>query len=115
MGAAMPGSKPSGMSYLPCIGAVLALLIPMAATTAEGAPATPYRAWIEQMKSDPRGPFTTVKWFCKDGTVLPPTAYACKPHGGGNQHGEWSARTQELRAKGYLIATLLAGIDAPAF
>ena len=71
-----------------------------------------YRGWIEQMKSDPRGPFDSVKWFCEDGTVLPPKAYACQPHGGGHQHGEWSERTRELRSKGYLIATLLAGIDA---
>ncbi len=70
-----------------------------------------YRAWIEQMKSDPRGPFDAVKWFCSDGTVLPPKAYACEPHGGGKQHGEWSAHTKELRSHGYLIATLLAGIE----
>jgi hypothetical protein len=72
-----------------------------------------YRSWIEQMKADPRGPFVSVKWFCNDGTVLPPKAYACGPHGGGHQHGEWSDRTKELRANGYLIATLLAGLDAP--
>jgi phosphohistidine swiveling domain-containing protein len=71
-----------------------------------------YRGWVEQMKSDPRGPFDAVKWFCKDGTVLPPKAYACEPHGGGHQHGEWSERTRELRANGYLIANLLAGVDA---
>jgi hypothetical protein len=71
-----------------------------------------YRGWIEQMKTDPRGPFVSVKWFCSDGTVLPPKAYACQSHGGGHQHGEWSDRTKELRANGYMVATLLAGIDA---
>jgi hypothetical protein len=101
------------MRFLPCIGAALFLLAPMTGATAEGS--VPYRAWIEQMKSDPRGPFSAIKWFCQDGSVLPPTPFACKPHGGGYQHGAWSARTQELRAKGYFIATLLAGIDAPAF
>ena len=79
---------------------------------AEEQPASRYRAWVEQMKADPRGPFVSVKWFCKDGTVLPPKAYACQPHGGGHQHGEWSDRTRELRSQGYLVATLLAGIDA---
>jgi len=71
-----------------------------------------YRGWIEDMKTDPRGPFSSIKWFCNDGTVLPPKAYACQPHGGGHQHGEWSDRTRELRSQGYYVATLLAGIDA---
>jgi Pyruvate phosphate dikinase, AMP/ATP-binding domain len=72
-----------------------------------------YREWIVEMKDAPRGPFSGVKWYCKDGTVFPPTEYACAQHGGGVQHGEWSDRTQQLRAKGYLVATLLAGIEAP--
>jgi hypothetical protein len=99
----------AGRVTLPAIlaGALLASIPAFAA----GDPST-YRGWIEQMKEDPRGPFDSVKWFCKDGTVLPPKAYACQPHGGGHQHGEWSARTRELRAEGYYIANLLAGIDA---
>ena len=70
-----------------------------------------YRIWIEEMKEAPRGPFSRVMWFCNDGTVLPPKAYACRPHGGGVQHGQWSERTLELRANGYLVANLLAAID----
>ena len=70
-----------------------------------------YRAWIQDMKEVPRGPFERIRWFCNDGTVLPPKAYACRPHGGGHQHGEWSERTQELRANGYLVANVLAGSD----
>jgi hypothetical protein len=98
----------AGRLTLPAIlaGALLASIPAFAAED----PST-YRAWIGQMKEDPRGPFDSVKWFCKDGTVLPPKAYACQPHGGGHQHGEWSARTRELRAEGYYIANLLAGID----
>jgi hypothetical protein len=70
-----------------------------------------YRAWIQQMKQEPRGPFDSVKWFCKDGTVLPPAAYACQPHGGGHQHGLWNARTKELRSQGFYIANVLAGFE----
>lgn len=72
-----------------------------------------YRQWIVEMKEAPRGPFSNVKWYCKDGTVFPPTEYACAKRGGGVQHGEWSERTKELRSQGYKVATLLAGIDAP--
>jgi hypothetical protein len=81
------------------------------AVAAEGT--AQYRAWITEMKDNPRGPFAGVKWFCKDGSVLPPAEYACAKRGGGVQHGEWSDRTRKLRAEGYRVATLLAGIDAP--
>ena len=63
------------------------------------------------MKDQPRGPFSRIRWFCHDGTVLPPKAYACSPHGGGVQHGQWNAQTVELRDQGYLVANLLAGIQ----
>jgi hypothetical protein len=56
--------------------------------------------WIEAMKTSPKGPFTRIRWFCKDGSVLPPKPYACKDHGGGVQHGEWTGRVKQLRADG---------------
>jgi len=70
-----------------------------------------YRQWIAAMKTSERGPFARIRWFCNDGSVLPPKAYACVERGGGHQHGEWSEKTRKLRAQGYLIATLLAGSD----
>jgi len=74
-----------------------------------------YRSWIEEMKTAERGPFSAIRWFCKDGTVLPPKSYACSAHGGGYQHGQWSKRTLELREQGYLVANFLAGLEANAF
>jgi hypothetical protein len=71
-----------------------------------------YKNWIENMKSSEQGPFDRIRWFCSDGSVLPPKAYACSQHGGGHQHGELSKRAQTLRSNGYWIANLLAGIDA---
>ena len=73
------------------------------------------RSWIEGFKTSPKGPFERIRWFCKDGTVLPPKAYACKNHGGGIQHGEWNARAKALRAGGYTVATVLASVDPQAF
>jgi hypothetical protein len=64
------------------------------------------------MKNAPRGPFDGIRWFCKDGRVLPPQDYSCAKKGAGWQHGQWSAQTRELRDKGWRVATLLAGIDA---
>lgn len=65
------------------------------------------RKWIQAMKAAPRGPFFRLRWFCKDGTLLPPNS-SCREHGGGVQHGEWNAHTKRLRAGGYAIANILA-------
>ncbi|TXS96241.1 phosphoenolpyruvate synthase [Parahaliea maris] len=81
----------------------------------EAAPAARYQAWIEAMKSSPRGPFRRVRWFCQDGEILPPEPFACRDHGGGFQHGEWTEQTLVLRERGYFIANILAGIDPATF
>ncbi len=85
---------------------VPAALPAMAADTGE------YREWIEAMKTHPRGPFKEIRWFCNDGSILPPKEFACVEHGGGYQHGVWSEQTTTLRNAGYKIANLLAGFDA---
>jgi hypothetical protein len=74
-----------------------------------------YRSWVEDMKTAERGPFSRLRWFCNDGTIHPPKSYACKNHGGGYQHGEWSKNSLELRKQGYLLANILAGLDAGRF
>ena len=88
--------------------ALVVAWLPASADTAR------YQGWLQEMREQPRGPFSRIRWFCKDGTILPPKAYACGPHGGGFQHGEWNAQTLELREQGYLVANLLAGIDPQA-
>lgn len=82
---------------------------------AETPPPETLRTWIQEMKQAPRGPFSRLRWFCRDGAVLPPKAYACAEHGGGVQHGEWQARTKQLRAYGYKIANVLAALDMQTF
>ena len=73
------------------------------------------RARIDAMKDAPRGPFSRIRWFCADGTVLPPKAYACQPHGGGTQHGEWTDDVKSMRGDGYYIANFLADIEPEEF
>ena len=70
-----------------------------------------YRAAITDMKDQPRGPFKRLRWFCNDGTILPPKSFACQPHGGGRQHGQWSDATVELRENGFYIGNVLAATD----
>jgi Pyruvate phosphate dikinase, AMP/ATP-binding domain len=100
---------------------VLTLLLVLLACSAAASAAEPagahvdaskYRAWIFEMKTSPRGPFASIRWFCKDGRVLQPQDYACAQKGQGWQHGDWSDRTRQIRAAGYRIATPLAGVDA---
>ena len=79
---------------------------------AADADAAAARRAVEQMKASPRGPFSGIKWFCKDGRVLPPKDYTCAARGQGWQHGEWSEATRRLRMQGWELATLLAGLDA---
>ncbi len=69
------------------------LMLMVAAPAAWSQTQDDYRAWILAMQDNPRGPFSRIRWFCNDGTVLPPKAYACREHGGGVQHGQWSAET----------------------
>lgn len=103
-------------------GLALALALSMAAGMATAATdSADAGAWTTQsdarllaMKADRRGPFAAIRWFCKDGTRLPPEPDACKPHGGGAQHGEWSPATLKLREEGYQIANFFADLDIEA-
>ncbi|MGD9300783.1 MAG: PEP/pyruvate-binding domain-containing protein, partial [Desulfobacterales bacterium] len=69
----------------------------------------------QKMKESPRGPFKHLRWFCNDGTVLPPKEYACREHGGGVQHGEWTDRVKTMRNNGYYIANVYADIKPEFF
>ena len=73
------------------------------------------RSWVQDMKKSSRGPFKRLRWFCSDGTVLPPKEYACKDHGGGVQHGEWTDRVKLMRSNGYYIANVYADIQGESF
>ncbi len=72
------------------------------------------RAAIESMRSNRRGPYAGVMWYCKDGQVLPPKPYACKEFGGGKQYGVYSADTKWLAARGIYIGTILTALPPTA-
>ena len=72
-------------------------------------------SWVQAMKKSPRGPFKHIRWFCNDGTIQLPQEYACKEHGGGVQHGEWTQRIRTMRAQGYHVANIFADVDAQNF
>lgn len=70
--------------------------------------------WIKEMKVSPKGPFSRIRWYCRDGSVLAPKPFACVDHQGGVQHGERSEKAEALRNHGYLIGNVLAAVDPKA-
>ncbi len=103
-------------SWLPQLLGLLVLSLSVSAATASQNPDTSEsRRWVQEMKESPKGPFQGIRWFCADGSVQPPKAYACSERGGGIQHGLWTERVQGMRDDGYTIANLLAPIGSDAF
>lgn len=90
-------------------------MAPVAAARTELPHDETLRSWVLQMKKAPRGPFKHLRWFCNDGTVLPPKEFACREHGGGVQHGEWTDRVKLMRSNGYYIANVFADIRPDEF
>ena len=94
----------------------LLLLLPLLTFKAQAATDTQTLArWVQQMKTSPKGPFARVRWFCRDGTVLPPEPFACEKHGGGIQHGEWNEQARVLRSAGFHVANVLAALAPEVF
>lgn len=107
------GRRGRGLGWL---GLVLGLV---ASTQAGGPPAlrppdadalAEARRLVDEMRRAERGPYLRLRWFCRDGSILPPAAYACKDHGGGRQHGEYSPARQRLAALGWSVGTVLAAL-----
>lgn len=97
-------------------GLLTALFLAWAPLAAAAAPSdtAEMARWLAGMKTDPRGPFDGIYWFCKDGAVLPPGPYACAPRGGGIQHGRLGPRARALREAGFLVGNVLAATDPEA-
>ncbi len=66
---------------------------------------------VQEMRENQRGPYSRIRWFCNDGTVQPPVAYACRDHGGGRQHAEYSPARQRLANLGWYVGTIFAAMD----
>ena len=72
------------------------------------------RALVSKMRDNTRGPYSNIQWVCKDGTVLPPKAGACTPHGGGNQYAKFSSDRARLAKLGYPVGTIYMALERPA-
>jgi hypothetical protein len=93
---------------------LVAAAAPAATVRTDSAEIASYRASVEEFKQSSRGPFSRIRWFCRDGTVQPPEV-GCREHEGGVQHGELNERAVQLRSAGYYVANILADADQSVF
>ncbi len=69
---------------------------------------------IEQYKKDSRGPYKEIRWFCKDGTVLPPQERCPEP--GGVQRARHKDEVRALSLSNHLfLGQILATTPFPDF
>ncbi|MCB9511294.1 MAG: phosphoenolpyruvate synthase [Deferribacteres bacterium] len=69
---------------------------------------------IQELKRDPRGPYQAIRWFCPDGTMLPPQERCPQP--GGIQHALRKEIVQRLAAEhGIYFGQILAGTTVEEF
>lgn len=77
------------------------------------------RGMLQGFKTNPRGPFFRIRWFCNDGTDHPASPPPCKERGGGFQHASLSPEAVWLSGVGVDVGVILAGakpddlIDTP--
>ena len=62
------------------------------------------------MIANPRGPYSRIRWYCNDGSILPPEPYACRERGGGRQHAEYSPERERLAELGWSVGTIFAAM-----
>jgi hypothetical protein len=68
------------------------------------------RTWVDAMKTNRRGPYQGVSWFCNDGTIQEPRPYMCSDRGGGFMYGVLSANAETLASWGIHVGTVLTSL-----
>lgn len=70
---------------------------------------------IAEMKANPRGPWLRIRWFCNDGSVLPPEPFACRGHGGGHQYAQMRPEIERFADWGFHFGTIYRAMSAEDF
>ena len=69
------------------------------------------RRIVQEMQDSQRGPYSQIAWFCNDGTIQQPRAYACSERGGGRQHAQYSEQRHRLAELGWEVGTVFAALS----
>ena len=76
--------------------------------------ATEIRTLIETFKNDVRGPYKDIRWFCVDGSIIPPKADCPKP--GGVQHARYKDEVVALGETNHIfLGQILASTSRTEF
>ncbi len=71
------------------------------------------RSKIEEYQKDPRGPYLEIRWFCDDGTIIPPKE-SCPD--GGVQRASYKADVEELAKSNHIfLGQILSNTDEKDF
>jgi rifampicin phosphotransferase len=73
------------------------------------------RKTLSEFKTNPKGPYFRIRWFCNDGTVHPPQGTPCRARGGGKQFAELSPSARKLAEWNIDVGVILASLDFPTF
>ena len=65
---------------------------------------------LKQFEASPKGPYLQIRWWCKDGSVLPPAGAPCRERGGGVQHAELTPQAKQLAAWGIDVGAILTAL-----
>jgi len=65
---------------------------------------------LQQFEASPKGPYLQIRWWCKDGSVLPPAGVPCRERGGGVQHAELTPQAKQLGDWGMDVGTILTAL-----
>lgn len=92
------------------------LLSLLAGYTAEAQTSDPaaVQSMIERFKTDVRGPYKDIRWFCPDGSVIPPKEKC--PQAGGVQRARYKDEVSQLAAKQHIfLGQILSNTDRDEF
>jgi len=105
----MPGWAKATAAYLAALA-----LAPVAASNPLVPPSevvvAEAKSLVARMQAAPRGPYSQIRWFCADGSVLPPEPFACKEHGGGHQYAQYSRDRRRLAELGWHVGTIVTAL-----
>ncbi len=102
-------------SPLVCVLALALAMPSLASPQTNQAASEEARTLLERVKTNQRGPFAGLRWFCNDGTNHPPRPYPCGDRGGGHQHGQLSSDALRLSELGYPVGTLFIALPWDVF
>jgi len=73
------------------------------------------RETLAGFKTNPKGPYIQIRWFCKDGSVQPAPGNPCKELGGGIQYAVLSPAAKDLAKLNLDVGIILASLDYSTF